>query len=94
MRDFLDVYMKERKRANAENDTESSFYGQTGHWNFVNSMFDLWLGGSETTSTSLMFSILYMVLNPRWQKRLQDELDEVELNCAFCQKLFSLNVIY
>lgn len=45
IRDFLDAYIAERHRVNAEKDTESSFYGKAGHWNFVNTIFDLFLAG-------------------------------------------------
>ena len=58
MRHYLDVYMRERKRADAEGDVNSSFYGKHGHWSYVNSMFDLFLAGSETTSTSLTFLLV------------------------------------
>lgn len=69
--------MRERKRALAENDTASSFFGQIGHLNYVNSMFDLFLAGSETTSTSLNFTLLYLLHFPSIQAKLQRDLDEV-----------------
>jgi hypothetical protein len=43
MRDFLDVYMSERKRVTEEGNTKSSFYGDAGHWNYLNTMFDFFL---------------------------------------------------
>ncbi len=43
----------------------SSFYGEEGHSNFVNVMFDLFLTGSETTSTTLNFTLLYLLHFPR-----------------------------
>ena len=46
MGDYLDVYMAERNRANANKEEGSSFYGENGHWNYVNSIFDLFLAGS------------------------------------------------
>ena len=65
------------KRATEENDTSSSFYGTQGDWNFVTTMFDLFLAGSETTSTMLTFSILYMLHFPGPFKKAQEELDRV-----------------
>jgi hypothetical protein len=43
MRDFLDVYMSERKRVTEQGNTQSSFYGDAGHWNYLNTMFDFFL---------------------------------------------------
>ena len=43
MRDFVDVYCAERKRANEEERRDSSFYGDVGDLNFVNTMFDFFL---------------------------------------------------
>jgi cytochrome P450 len=77
LRDFLDVYIGERKKANERNDTESTFYGQIGDLNFVNSLFDLFLAGSETTSTTLTYAILFMLHNPEPFKKAQAELDQV-----------------
>jgi cytochrome P450 len=78
-RDYLDVYIAERKNANTENDTESSFYGDMGmgDYNFVVSMFDLFLAGSESTSTTLTWAILFMLHNPEPFKKAQAELDQV-----------------
>ncbi len=77
LRDYLDVYIAERKRAEAENDTRSSFYGEDGDVNYVNSMFDLFLAGSETTSTTLVFLVLYCLHYPEEMKEAQAEIDEV-----------------
>jgi cytochrome P450 len=38
---------------------------------------DLFTAGGETLSSSLVFSLLYMILNPNVQKAVQKELDEV-----------------
>ncbi len=76
-RDYLDVYIGERKRAEAENDTQSSFFGELGDSNYVNSMFDLFLAGSETTSTTLVFMVLYCMHYPEEMKKAQAEIDEV-----------------
>ena len=42
------MYCAERRRAEAENLTESSFYGEDGMLNYVNTMFDLFLVGVTT----------------------------------------------
>ena len=50
---------------------DSSFYGSPGHWNFLNTMFDLFLAGSETTSTFLTYVLVYCLNFPGDQKRVQ-----------------------
>ena len=40
-------------------------------------LFDLFLAGSETTSTTLNWAVLYMVRYPEVQARVQEELDSV-----------------
>jgi cytochrome P450 len=52
-RDFLDLYIGEHKKANKEQNDTSSFYGEMGSANFLLTMYDLFLAGSETTSTTL-----------------------------------------
>ena len=76
-RDFMDAYIMERQRANEENNQESSFFGTDGEANFIHSMFDLFLAGSETTSTTLIFAILLMLHDSRPFKKAQKELDGV-----------------
>ena len=40
-------------------------------------MQDLFIAGSETTSSSLASMIFYMILYPEVQKRIQTEIDEI-----------------
>ena len=61
----LDAYIIERQKSNDENDQESSFFGVQGDDNFVTSMIDLFIAGSETTSTTLTFAILLMLHDPK-----------------------------
>ena len=57
-RDFVDMMLIEME--NTE-DESSSFYGQLGFDNLKVTMFDLFLAGSETTSTTLTWAFLYMI---------------------------------
>ncbi|XP_057223141.1 cytochrome P450 2K1-like isoform X2 [Malurus melanocephalus] len=45
--------------------------------NLVYVINDLFLGGSETSSTTLYWGLLYMVVNPHIQEKVQKELDAV-----------------
>merc|ERR1712241_227008 len=73
-RDFTDSMLIE---INKTTDTTSSFYGEFGIENLRNTLFDLFLAGSETTSTTLTWAALYMVRYPQVQKKVQEELDRV-----------------
>ncbi|KAG8136311.1 hypothetical protein E2320_009266, partial [Naja naja] len=43
--------------------------------NMVQSIFDLFLGGTETAGTTLYWGLLYMVLYPDIQAKVQQEID-------------------
>ncbi|XP_053166633.1 cytochrome P450 2J4-like isoform X2 [Hemicordylus capensis] len=45
--------------------------------NMIQSIFDLFLGGTETSSTTLCWALLYMVLYPDIQAKVQKEMDAV-----------------
>ena len=57
-RDYIDMVLREIEKTA---DTKSSFYGTTGEENLKLTLFDLFLAGSETTSTTLTWAALYMV---------------------------------
>ena len=73
-RDFVDCYIK---KMNETQETESSFYKGHGEGNMQRVMCDLFGAGSETTSTVLAFSILYMIRYPHIQERVVQEIQEV-----------------
>ncbi|NXR66615.1 CP2J2 protein, partial [Rhadina sibilatrix] len=69
--DFIDFYLaeieKSKEGAKPKYDEENLVY-------VIN---DLFLGGSETSSTTLYWGLLYMVVNPDIQAKVQKELDVV-----------------
>ena len=73
-RDYTDVVLAEIQNTT---DPSSSFYGQVGLDNLKVALFDLFLAGSETTSTTLTWAALYMVRYPEVQARVQQELARV-----------------
>ena len=81
-RDFTDTMLIEILNTT---DPASSFYGDFGIENLKNVMFDLFLAGSETTSTTLTWAALYMVRYPEVQKRVQ--VDKFLLNYGIIQQL-------
>ena len=73
-RDYIDKYLIEIQNTK---DPSSSFFGDKGINNLAANLMDLFLAGSETTSTTLTWAILYMVRNQDVQEKVQKELDKV-----------------
>ncbi|ODM93688.1 Methyl farnesoate epoxidase [Orchesella cincta] len=67
---FIDHFLQEIDRAGGKSDlfTEEQF---------IIICYDMFQGGFETTSNTLAYGILYMMLNPHVQKKTQEELDKV-----------------
>ncbi|KAM6219190.1 cytochrome P450 2J2-like [Rhynchocyon petersi] len=70
-RDFIDAYLKEITKHTGN--ATSSFDEE----NLVCSTLDLFVAGTETTSTTLRWALLYMALNPEIQEKVQAEIDKV-----------------
>ncbi|KFQ15965.1 Cytochrome P450 2J6, partial [Leptosomus discolor] len=69
--DFIDFYLAEVEKSK---DGVKPKYDED---NLVYLINDLFLGGSETSSTTLYWGLLYMVVNPEIQEKVQKELDAV-----------------
>ncbi|XP_012662668.1 cytochrome P450 2J2-like [Otolemur garnettii] len=70
-RDFIDAYLKEIAK-NASNAT-SSFHKD----NLIGCTLDLFFAGTETTSATLRWGLLYMALYPDIQEKVHAEIDRV-----------------
>ena len=57
-------------------DVNNPFYANTGEQNLMNTLFDLFLAGSDTTATTLDWAILFMIQNPEVQIKVQQELNQ------------------
>nr|XP_034978011.1 cytochrome P450 2J2-like isoform X3 [Zootoca vivipara] len=68
-RDFIDAYLNEM----AKEDSASSFHEE----NLLHSTLDLFFAGTETTSTTLRWALLYMAIYPEIQAKVQAEIDSV-----------------
>ena len=66
-RDFIDVYLTQMRE-----NTHSSFNNEQ----LVIVCLDLIEAGTETTSTTLLWSVLYMALYPQIQKKCQAEIED------------------
>ena len=75
-RDMMDLYLNEIENTT---DPDSSFFQERGYFAMLNSFIDLFLAGMETTSSSLLWTFLYMLHHPGVKRKVQLELDEVHL---------------
>jgi len=76
IRDFTDSYIKLRREQH-ERMSQVSFHGSTGLKNQVGMMIDIMQAGTETTSKTLEWSILFMIAYPDVAKKVQEELDKI-----------------
>ncbi|XP_069508834.1 cytochrome P450 2D17-like [Ambystoma mexicanum] len=70
-RDFIDAFLFEIEKTK---DNPSSNFNQG---NLLFTTIDLFEAGTETTSTTLRWGLLYMLLYPDVQRRVQEEIDSV-----------------
>uniref|UniRef100_A0A8C7DSI6 Uncharacterized protein n=1 Tax=Naja naja TaxID=35670 RepID=A0A8C7DSI6_NAJNA len=67
--DFIHFYLAEIEKVSGYS------YSPYDEKNMVQSIFDLFLGGTETAGTTLYWGLLYMVLYPDIQAKVQQEID-------------------
>ncbi|XP_016119205.1 cytochrome P450 2B4-like, partial [Sinocyclocheilus grahami] len=70
-RDFIDAYLLEIEK-------QKSNEGSTFHEeNMVMSVLDLFLAGTDTTSTTIRWGLIYLIQNPDVQERCHEEIVRV-----------------
>lgn len=72
--DFIDCYLKEIENTK---DPGSSFFQEQGLKSLDCVLIDLFMGGSETTSITLIWTFLFLLHHPEWQEKIHEELDSV-----------------
>ncbi|MBN3325709.1 CP2J2 protein, partial [Atractosteus spatula] len=70
-RDYIDSYLAEIQKS--KEDTEAGFHEK----NLVLCTLDLFIAGTETTSASLRWALLYMIKHPEIQKKVEAEIESV-----------------
>ncbi|KAM5247182.1 cytochrome P450 2J2 [Ctenodactylus gundi] len=70
-RDFIDAYLKEMAEHTGKNTTTFD------EEKLIYSTLDLFVAGTETTSTTLRWGLLYMALYPEIQEKVHAEIDKV-----------------
>ncbi|CAG7833832.1 unnamed protein product [Allacma fusca] len=73
-RDLIDALIEHRKKSN---NPDSSFYGSEGEMNQLIVLLDLFVAGAETSSSILQWAMLYMIIWPEVQAKVQEEIDSV-----------------
>ncbi|XP_042747081.1 cytochrome P450 2J4-like, partial [Lagopus leucura] len=71
-RDFIDSYLQEMAKPNGSDFCED---------NLVACTLDLFFAGTETTSTTIRWALLFMAIYPEIQARVQAEIDAVIGQC-------------
>ncbi|XP_038044902.1 cytochrome P450 2U1-like [Patiria miniata] len=71
-RDFMDVFLGEIQ-SNERNNIKSHISPS----NMLLTVFEIFVGGTETTSSTLCWALLYMLAHPEVQSKVQREIDEV-----------------
>ncbi|KAG9483786.1 hypothetical protein GDO78_009615 [Eleutherodactylus coqui] len=71
IRDFIDAYLLEMEKV--KEDSSSTF----NEANLLLITNDLFGAGTETTTTTLRWALLYMILYPDIQSKVQEEIDQV-----------------
>ncbi|KAJ8366841.1 hypothetical protein AAFF_G00338950 [Aldrovandia affinis] len=68
-RDYIDCFLI---RLNKESDNPETAFNDN---NMVATLFNLFLAGTETTSTTLRYALMMLIKNPKIQERVQLEID-------------------
>jgi len=80
IRDYLDTYLLEIQKH--QNDSNSSFHQERGHYMLVNTLIDLLIAGMETTSSAIVWTLLLLLHHPEAKRNVLEEIDKVlPLNC-------------
>ena len=74
LKDLTDVFLA---KIDETSDPASSFYAGRGEKALINNLIDLFFAGMETVSSSLLWSLLYLLHYPSWQDRIHREIDSV-----------------
>lgn len=73
-RDFIDMYLVEMLAKQKEGSSEENLFSEDDLFYIIG---DLFIAGTDTTTNSMLWSILYMSLYPDVQEKVQKEIDAV-----------------
>ena len=76
-RDFIDVFLRQIEMEKKEKGSNYSMDTSNFHVEQLTTIcLDFFAAGSETTSTTLTWAVMYMALYPKVQEKCQKEIDE------------------
>ena len=70
--DYIGAYLAAIR---GSTDAQSSFHGLRGEHSLVSSLVDLFAAGTETTSSTLLWGLLYLLHHPEVQDKIHQEVD-------------------
>ncbi|XP_028818307.1 cytochrome P450 2J6-like [Denticeps clupeoides] len=70
-KDYIDAFITEME--NSSHDSTDGFY----EFNLIRNTFDLFVAGTETSSTTLLWGLVLMMKHPDVQEKVQAEIDAV-----------------
>ncbi|TRY65943.1 hypothetical protein DNTS_012347 [Danionella cerebrum] len=73
-RDFIDMYLVEMLAKKKEGNSEECLFSEDDLFYIIG---DLFIAGTDTTTNTLLWSILYMSLYPDVQEKVQQEIERV-----------------
>ncbi|XP_033126620.1 cytochrome P450 2U1-like [Anneissia japonica] len=72
-RDFIDEFLKARSELESSGENVDAFDDESA----IHIVAELFIAGTETTATTLKWTLLYLALNPEIQAKVHQELDSV-----------------
>ncbi|XP_048738006.2 cytochrome P450 2C8-like [Ostrea edulis] len=88
IRDFIDAYLKKIK--SEESNTRTTFNAEQ----LVLIVGDLFVAGTETTSTALRWFAVFMIRNPEVQEKMRKEISDVIGNSRYPSMTDKINLPY
>lgn len=76
-RDYIDEFLKQANMDKLSQKSNSTFDMEQ----LITSITNLFIGGTETTSTTLRWAFVYMIENPQILKNVQEEIDNFMTDC-------------
>ncbi|ODM98070.1 Methyl farnesoate epoxidase [Orchesella cincta] len=80
-RDYIDMFINEIDKHKKLGSNPNHYTGNEiiiiSDEQFITTITDLFEGGSETSSNTLEFAVYYVMKNPRVQRKIQEEIDQV-----------------
>ncbi len=71
---FIERFLAQIERA--DSDPGAVFHGEKGRVQLLGTAMDLFVAGTDTTTTQLEWCVMYLVMHPEVQERMRKEVDD------------------